>query len=102
MLFGSTDAFNISRTIRDRGYDTSNFLDRQRAETNAQLTQRTQFLSRVTNTVSQNPVDIRSLSARISTTNQTPESILSNQPTIAQLNNMGIATDESGNPIGNP
>jgi hypothetical protein len=104
MLFGSTESFNISRIVRDRGYDTRQFLDRQRAETNAQLTQSTQFLSRNINTVSQNPVNIRALSERQATVNQTPQSTLTNRPTADTFaSGEGVQRfDSAGNPIGTP
>jgi hypothetical protein len=102
-LFGDRD---ISRIARDRGYDTRAFLDRQRAEGNAQLAQqaRIQFTPKAINSVSQNPVDPRALAERQSTINQTSESALSNQSTVNPFAaGEGVQSfDSAGNPIGNP
>jgi hypothetical protein len=102
-LFGS---FDISRIARDRGYDTRAFLDRQRAEGNAQLAQqaRIQFTPKAINSVSQNPVDLRALAERQPTINQTSESALSNQSTVNPFAaGEGVQSfDSAGNPIGNP
>jgi hypothetical protein len=102
-LFGS---FDISRIARDRGYDTRAFLDRQRAEGNAQLAQqaRIQFTPKAINSVSQNPANVRALAERQSTINQTSESALSNQSTVNPFAaGEGVQSfDSAGNPIGNP